>query len=289
MNRFVAAFIVLIAFISRTSRADDTADKIAAQKKTAAENWQKVCASEPAMHETDHLLVVVSKAQEAKLKDIGAFLEKHYDMAASVLGYQKDAPWMGKMAVYLLEQPEQIDAFIRRVDKRRPRDVEKGTFQAEDDKLHAAAAPPREKDDPAVDAQAAQQVAGALLMRRAGTKTIVPFWLVNGFGRATNYRVAPANRLVATERQTAARLAKTTTATEVWSGVVKESEGEVLGASLADFLSYGPGRSKFQALVEAFKPEENVERKTTEQALESAGLKADVINTRWKAWAAAPR
>lgn len=290
MPRSVAGFIVVLAIVG-PARADDEADLVAAQKKTAIENWQKVCTGEPAVVETAHLLVAASKAQEAKLKEVGAFLEKHYDMAASVLGYQKDAPWKGKLAVYLLEQPEQIDAFIRRIEKRRTDGGEKGTFQAEDDKLHAAAAPPRDKDDVAVDAQAAQQVASALLMRKAGVKTIVPYWLTNGFGRATHYRVAPGSRVVIAERQAAARLTKSNmrTAAEIWSGAAKGEEGEVLSASLSDFLAYGPGRAKFPAFVEAFKPEENVEKKTTEQALETAGLKADVISTRWKTWVAAPK
>ncbi len=63
----------------------------------------------------------------------------------------------------------------------------------------------------------------------------------------------------------------------------------MLEASLADFLAYGPGQSKFAAFVEAFKPEENQEKKTTEQALEGINLPKDRLNTRWREWAANPK
>src|SRR5262249_46997112 len=153
------------------------------------------------------------------------------------------------------------DAFIRRVEKRRLVGVERGTFLAEDDRLFAAATGPREKGDPPVEVQAAQQVASALLMRRAGPKTPVPLWLVSGFGRATHYPApGPVERDVPAGRRAAARLVARNrrTAQNVWGGVVEGEEVIPLQASLADFLAYGPGRAKLLALLDGFKPEENV-------------------------------
>ena len=49
------------------------------------------------------------------------------------------------------------------------------------------------------------------------------------------------------------------------------------------------GQSKFAKLLEAFKPEENQEKKTTEQALEGIGLPGDRLNPRWREWAVNPR
>ena len=46
--------------------------------------------------------------------------------------------------------------------------------------------------DPTVRVQAGQQIASAVLMRKAGAGTVLPSWLVAGFGRATHYRVAGA-------------------------------------------------------------------------------------------------
>src|SRR5438067_12094514 len=106
-------------------------------------------------------------------------MEKYFVTASKVLFTDKDKPLKNRITVYLLEQPEQIDAFIRRVEKRRPLRQENGTFNAEDDALHAAAVQ-REKTDPPVEVQAAQEVASLLMQRRAGPKTILPSWLVHG-------------------------------------------------------------------------------------------------------------
>jgi hypothetical protein len=245
-----------------------------------------------ATHETAHLIVVAPKELEKRLKEIGTRLEAHYDTAYKVLFKPKEVAWPGKLTVFLFAEPEHLDAFIRRVEKRRLVGVEKGTFIAEDDRLFAAATGLREKGDPALEVQAAQQVASALLMRRAGPKTPVPFWLVSGFGRATHYRApGPVDRDVPAERRGAARLVARNkrTAQDVWGGVVEGEEVIPLQASLADFLAYGPGKAKFPALLDGFKPEENVTRKTMQQALDAAGLKADTINTVWRRWVVSPR
>jgi hypothetical protein len=38
--------------------------------------------------------------------------------------------------------------------------------------------------------------------------------------------------------------------------------------------------------VVGFKPGENQDSRTTAQAMEAAGIKADIVESRWKAWAA---
>ena len=136
--------------------------------------------------------------------------------------------------------------------------------------------------DPPAEVQAAQQVASALLMRKAGTSTLVPSWLVNGFGRATYYRMAPQHPAVAKERRTARGYAvkNKRKARDVWASTLEGEEYNVLAASVADFLAYGPGKTKFVAFLDGFKPGENVPSKTVEQALTSANLKADTIDKR---------
>ena len=63
----------------------------------------------------------------------------------------------------------------------------------------------------------------------------------------------------------------------------------VLEGSLADYFAYGPGASKFVELLKGFMPEENVDRQTTEHALDAAGLTPDRIEKSWKIWAASAR
>ena len=273
-------------------RADEKDDALAAQRKTAKENWDRVSSEPSVTHETEHLLLVAPKGMEKLLKETGILLEKYYDTAAKAVFPPKEPAWPGKLAVYLFEQPEQLDSFIRRIEKRRLVGAEKGTFMIEDARLHAAACPPRDKNDPPMRVQAGQQVASAVMVRKAGVRTILPSWLVSGFGRATHYRVAGlASRDVASERSAAARFAARNkrNASDVWGGVLDGEEGPLLQASVADFLAYGPGKAKFVALLEGFKPEENVEEKTMQQALDAAGLKVDAINTNWRRYVAAPR
>lgn len=288
----VAAAGLLLVAASGLPADDKPDETLAAQRKAVPENWDKVGAGPSATLETEHLIVVAPKAREKRLKDIGILLEKHYATAHKALYAPKELIWAGKLTVYLFAQPEHLDAFIRRVEKRRVVGVEKGTFMAEDARLHVAASPPREKDDPPVEVQAGQQLASAVLMRKAGRRTIVPAWLVDGFGRATYYRATgPLNPAVSRDRKAAYRYASKNRrkASDVWAVSLEGEESRLLAASVADFLAYGPGRAKFVALVEGFRPEENVESKTVAQALESANLKADPIDKNWRTWVVNPR
>ena len=266
-------------------------EALEAQRKLVGENWGKVGAGPSATHETEHFIVAAPRAMEKRLKDIGTLLEKSFATAHKLLFAPKELTWAGKLTVYLFAQPEHLDAFIRRVEKRRLRGAEKGSFSAEEARAHVAAAPPREMGDPPVEVQAAQQVASTLLMRKAGVRTVVPGWLVYGFGRATYYRTMPFNPAVARERRAARGYAvkNKRNAQDVWGGTLEGEEYNVLATSLADFLAYGPGSSKFVAVVEGFRPEENVPSKTVEQALTAAKLKVETIDKRWRSWVNNPR
>ena len=49
----------------------------------------------------------------------------------------------------------------------------------------------------------------------------------------------------------------------------------------ADLLAYGPGSSRFPQLVAGFRPEENDQRRSIEQALGSAGIKVEKLDKVW--------
>lgn len=270
--------------------ADEAADKLAAQKKNADENWEALEAGPAAHLETAHLLVYAPKSFDKRIKEVGAALEKYYEQACKPLGYEKDAPWPGKVAVYLLPEREDFTKFIRRVEKRRVEAEDAGSHLVEGDFPHAAGGSPRAKTDPAVEGQAGEQLATAMLVKKTGTKVPLPGWLLNGFGRATGYRARAGDKAVAEERRKAAALVKKGhKAAEVWGTTLEAEDAPLLEASVADFLAYGPGQSKFIALLEAFRPEENQEKKTTEQALEGISLPVDRLNNRWREWAANPK
>jgi hypothetical protein len=270
--------------------ADEAADKLAAQKKNADENWEALEAGPAAQTETAHLLVYAPKSYDKRIKEVGAALEKYYEQARKPLGYEKDAPWPGKIAVYLIPEREVFTKFVRRVEKRRPEAEDAGSHLVEGDFPHAVGGPPRAKTDPSVEGQAGEQLATAMLVKKTGKAVPLPGWLLNGFGRATSYRVKPTEKAVVEERRKASALVKKgRKASEIWGTTLEAEEAPLLEASLADFLAYGPGQSKFVALLEAFKPEENQEKKTTTQALEGISLPADRLNTRWREWAANPK
>jgi hypothetical protein len=292
MRRSTRALLALTLVLAAgpAARADEAADKLAAQKKIAEENWAELEIGPAATAETAHLLVFAPKSFEKRLKEVGAALEKYYEQARKPLGYDKEPPWPGKVAVYLIPEREDFTKFVRRVEKRRVEAEDSGSHLADGDFPHAVGGPPRVKTDPGVEAQAGEQLATAMLVKKAGTKVPLPGWLLNGFGRATGYRAKPTDKAVVEERRkTAALVKKGSKANDVWGTSLEAEDAPLLEASLADFLAYGPGQSKFVGLLEAFKPEENQERKTTEQALGGISLPADRLNVRWREWAANPK
>jgi hypothetical protein len=290
MRTLTHALPILLLLSGSAARADEAAEKLEAQKKAAQENWDGLEIGPPAHLATTHLLVYAPKTYDKKLKDIGASLEKYYEQACKPLGYEKAEPWPGKLAVYLLPEREDFTKFIRRVEKRRIEAEDAGSHRVEDDLPHAVAGPPRAKTDPSVEGQAGEQIAAALLVRKTGTKVPLPGWLLSGFGRATGYRTRPSDRAVLDERRrTAALVKKGHKAGEIWGSTLEADDAPLLEASLADFLAYGPGQSKFVALLEAFRPGENEDRKTTEQALTGISLPVDRLDARWREWTANPK
>jgi hypothetical protein len=270
--------------------ADDAEDKVAAQKKQAEANWETVGAGEAARHETKHFLIYGPKALDRRLKDLGALLEKEYDLAAAALRYDADkTPWVGKLTVYLFAEREHFTAFRRRVEKRRPEVEEVSSYSTTDEALHVAVAPPQTRPGSPQETLAAELVASILLVRKLGQEVELPEWLVSGFSRATYYRAMPADKAVAAERRRAALLSRKHGPRDVWGRTLELDEAVLLRASLADFLAYGPGSARFAVFVDGFKPVENMPRKTTEQALEAAGLKVDAVETGWKVWVLSPR
>jgi hypothetical protein len=283
MRTLLAA--VLLVLGAAGLRADEADDKRAAQKKAAEANWRLLDLGEPATHETAHLLLYAEATYERKLKDWGALLEKHYDTARKALQVDpKDEKWWtGQVAVYLFAEREHFTTFVRRVEKRRLDAGESGSYQVANDLPHVAAGVPRDRQGPSVEVAAAEQLAAGVLHRKVGARVPVPDWVLSGFGRATYWRTVPA--AAGAGRAQAAKLVKAgRTAQDVWGSPDAEEAG-VLRASLVDFLAYGPGASKFLEFVAAYEPAENMERKTTEQALTAVNLKADGINSRWQTWA----
>lgn len=286
MRRSFGTALALAACVCAV-RADDTADKVAAQKQVAEAAWAAIEAGPAAHVETKHLLVYAPKEMEKRLKDVGALLEKQHDLAVAALGFEKDADvYPGKLTVHLFASREQFTAFVRRVERRRLEPEETASHAANDEFLHAAAGPPRGKTEPGAEAQAGAELTALLLRRKAGLKTELPGWLISGFGRATHLRTVAGSKATQDERKKAAALARIRGVKAIYGSMAEAEEAPILQASLADYLAYGGGSAKFPALVLAFRPAENVVRVTTEAALEAAGLGWERVEAGWKRAAA---
>jgi hypothetical protein len=275
-------------------RPTDSTRAADALKKKAEENWETAGAGKFVTHETKHFLLLAPEALQKRLDAAGVLLEKHHDLAKNALKFDlkeenKGEVLPGRVTAYLFGEREHFTGFVRRIERRRLLPEETGSYSAADDDLHVAVSPPRERQGSPVEVQAAEQAAALLLARRAGVRTPLPDWLTSGFGRATYYRAAPRERAVLNERGYAARWSRSHGAGEIWEGRVNADEAAALDGSLVDFLAYGPGAAKFPAFVAGFAPGENMQRKTTGQAFEAAGLKPDRVARSWKTWAANPR
>jgi hypothetical protein len=291
MRRFTLAMLLagLVMGGGRAS-AQEAEQKLAAQRKAASDNWALLEAGEAASHETEHLLLMAPKSMERRLKEIGTSLEKSHALAGKAAQIKpKEGLWPGKLTVYLIPERQHFTAFVRRVETRRLNDDESGTYAVLSDLPHVSASAPRTRSDLGLELQAAAQIAAALMQKKAGAKVPLPEWLVAGFGRATVWRAVPADKLVVNDRRLAraAVVGKKRMPVEVWGeSTLEGEEAGVVRASLAEFLAYGPGASKFAALLEGFKPGENMDSRTMEQALESAKLDPKAIEARWGPWVA---
>jgi hypothetical protein len=279
--RTVTTMALLAVAASLCAADDETAKKIAEQKKQAEAAWKSLEAGDFAFYETKHLLIYAPRAMEKQLKSKGATLESYHDQAVKGSGLDLKEGYPGKITVYLLNEKDQVTAFARRVEKRRPTSGESGSFKADDGMLHAAAWTGGKGP---VEARAGEMVAAVILQRKAGRGTQLPEWLLAGFGRATSYQVMPKEKFVLEDRKQTRVLAKKKNASDVWAGGLEPEEVEAMQGSVAEFLAYGPARKYFAKLLVGFQPGENVAAKTTAQALEASGLTAEKAAKAWKNW-----
>lgn len=283
--RFFSTFIIVAGFSSLVI-AQDPVKKPEATKELATSLWQKLNAGPNSIFESNKVILVVPKTAEAKAKEIASNLEKHYDTAAKSIGYKEDnAPWNGKLLVFVLPEREQFIAFVRRVEKRSPATDDHGSFGYLDGVPLMAVGPTKSKDFTSAESQAYKETGGALLRSKAGEKTPLPDWVVDGFGRAVQWRTLGSNnRIVQNDRRKVQIIArKVSSVNEIWSGSDAES-APLLQASVMEFIAFGPQSSKLPEFLKGFVPDENGDSKSAEQALDTSGFSAKNIVGAWKLW-----
>lgn len=287
----------LILIIALTSDAtlcaqEENKDPLKEQKKRAEDNWKMLDAGPLAHLETENLLIYAPMDLKEKLASIGKFYEKCYSGASKLLFTEEGDQWKGKLTIYLFSKSTQYGTFVRRIEGRRVEGIESATTSVEDDKLHIAAGPPRDSDGPRVEVRAAQLIGSAVIQRKAGSRSTLPNWLRRGFGIATYQRALGGKHpTVKNARREAAVyvLRGRKTAKDVWMGTLSEKEEEALEPSLADYLSYGPGRKQINNLVKAAGRTGVGTRNTFETALTSVKLTAESVESGWRRWVRSPK
>lgn len=283
MRRSLTLFgiAVGITFIARASAAEP--EVVQKQQETAVANWKQLFGEEPtATEETAHFLIYApSSMTPRQLEDLGTALEKQAATARGALKIgAKEELWPGKLTVYLLADRRSFASFMRTIAKKRPTD-EAGIFGLNDAPF-VAASPPQRKYQPSLENQAAEQVASAMLAKKAGG--VAPEWVVAGFGRATSWRANPAGHY--RDRVQVRKLIRGHTAYDVWSDKISAEEAPYLRASLVEYLAYGPGAPHFLKFLEGFKPGEKRRMPMTMDALKAVRADyAQIVTRAWPAWA----
>jgi hypothetical protein len=280
-----------VALLNTPSKAQDAKAVFAKQKEAVVANLKIADLPKATVTETDNFFVVGAVAQE-KGKVLGALLEKVVPVARKGLQYDsKEEVWKGKLAVYYLPESRDFKSFIRSAIMIRPEgvyyDVRSETPLVVD---------PVEISGKATEADqfanTATIVAGAYLKAR-GTTANIPEWLRIGFGRATAFRAegltSKRYQSYKSQAKTAVGGGKTGTAaaiSDLWAET-KPVNADLLAASLVEYMAYGPGSANFIKLVYGFRPDENGNSPSVEQALEAAGWKdIPMLETNWRKWVA---
>lgn len=288
MSIRIAVALALVGLLSRGALgADEPARQVAKQKQAAQASWETLELPKPAFHES-RLLLIYGELPVAQLRAVVPELERQYLTAYKALHFEvKESPWPGKLTVYLFRDRRHFASFLRLVEKRRPQEDDQGGFEVRGDTPHVVAGPPMRQGDPSIQAEAAEEIAAALLARKA--RTDLPDWLLSGFGRATAWRAGSPT--ASTQRSLAYRLVlmNRRSAQDVWSGSLKADEAPLVQASLMDYLAYGPGASRFVSFVQGFRPEDGKPQKTAADALKAADLAPDRLNQAWQVWLRRPR
>ncbi len=294
MTTLRTAFAVALALtgLPQAARADDAADALAKQQSAVQANL-KAGKVTLATAETADLIVSAPYAPERVAK-LAAEVQKAYTAALKTLKYEpKDDPIAGKLAVYVITDPKAHKIFLLQALKRSPRGKEAvdRDLRGDTPQLVISAGADDKPTEASSTAQACRAVAAALLNVKAGTTTAdagLPGWLESGFGDAVALRAdGNAARLAAHAAKVKALAQKSrgqALQLKAVSGDAPSADGQLLATSFAEYLVFGPGADKFDAVLTAFKPGEGNETPTVWTAFAAADWKVDAVELAWRRW-----
>lgn len=253
------------------------------QHGRALENWKKLYDKEPPVHFESDRFLIYATLEEKKLKEIGGLLDKTYAATTKTLELEGEAPWTGKLTVFLAGERSEFTTLVRALEKRRAEEDEQGSFDIDSEFPHVIAGPPVSKVDLAPEQEAGGQIAAALLVRKAGKA--VPHWVQMGFGRASVLRAGPTTHLFAEHRRVAAALKGKRGLKDVLGRSALDPEETILlRASLMEYFAYSGRTAKFMPFLKGFQPSEEVPEPKIEHALNSANLVPEKLDAVWQTW-----
>jgi hypothetical protein len=281
--RFVAVTLFCALPFSATF-ADERSDAIAAQKSAAAAHLKKLDVANHTIQETDDLFVCGSVGM-VKAKALADQLQKHYAATVKALKFEgNERPWKGKLAIYVFLDKKVYASFVRTVEQRRPESEETGSSEVRSDEPHVAITAEPGARAGALEAEAARQVAAALLIRRASPAEL-PEWFKSAFARAVQMRTDPksAGGDRAKVHQLLARRMNPVKPSDGWMGS-DEKEKPIIAASVVEYLVFGPEATKFPMLLSGFRASEENVSPNMDTALKAAGMTSEGLDKAWRKW-----
>jgi len=173
---------------------------------------------------------------------------------------------------------------VRIMQKRKTEEEEGGSFDIDSDYPHAIVGPNENKVVLTPPYQAGEQATAALLYRKTRGANVPP-WMFSAFGRATVFRAGPAKDLAQEHGRAVAIVGKkkATLKTVLGAGLTID-QSVVLQASFVEYMAYSGKTTKFFPLLNGFRPTEQVQEPTIEQALMAVNLSVDRVGQMWSAW-----
>lgn len=279
------ASLLLLTAGSIAQEKTPTPEKL---KAMAEEAMKKADVKGGRVVETENL-IVASALPEARAKALGDSLQKVYKLAEKTLKFEVGENKEAKVTVYAFPDLDAYRGFVRAVMKTRPEEDETASSDLKKNIPFVAVAPRRGDKNPSFETLAAAELARALLEKRGGNARLSE-WMKDGFARAVMMRYDPKN--AATDRSAVRRLApalgKNSKANPVvdkaWSEATKDRD--LIGASLMDFLTFGPGSAKLDTILSGLTPSDTVLKPTFTTALLGIEWKLEDLDRAWREWIA---
>lgn len=278
-------FLILLSF-APIAHADEKDDEIAKQKAAALALLKQCDVMNGALLETPDLFVA-GGFPEAKLKTMGDLVQKSYASAIKALKFEADQnPFKAKLTVYFLPDRKQLSAFVGAVLNDRLDKGDRSQVDAVYKYPYAAISVyPGEKPID-LEAEAANQIAVALLRGKAGSNSL-PQWMEDGFVKALKMRAAPlspdrtAIRKMLAETKTVPAKYKVA---DVW-GPNYDKEKQLLAGSLMEFFVFGPESAKLGKILAGMRPMDGAPAPKMDAVLMSLEMPLDKLDIAWKKYA----